>query len=132
MSHVQSDPGTPILVVVRGPIAPSAVPVLCEFVRDLIVKSHDATRVTCDVSALSNPDEVALDALVRLQLTARRLGTSIELRNPRGDLVDLLAAAGLSDVLPLSCGLGLEPNGQAEEREELRVDEEVDRGDPAG
>jgi anti-anti-sigma regulatory factor len=117
------------VIVLHGRIAPTAVPVLCELVHDLIVKSHDPACVTCDVSALIKPDEVALDALVRLQLTARRLGTSLQLRNARGDLVDLLAVAGLSDVLPLMAGLGLETNGQAEEREEARVDEEVDRGD---
>lgn len=126
---MQPGPQRPIEIVLHSRIAPAAIPVLCELVHDLILKSHETAGVTCDVSALGTPDEIALDALMRLQLTARRLGTSIHLRNARGDLVDLLAVAGLSDVLPLVAGLGLEADGQPEEREQALVDEEVDGGD---
>ena len=83
--------------------------------------------IDCDVSALTDTDELALEALVRLQLTARRLGMSIRLHNARRELVDLLALLGLSEVLPVVSGI--ESVGQTEQREQVRVDEEVDPGD---
>jgi anti-anti-sigma regulatory factor len=95
--------------------------------------------IDCDVSALTDADELALEALVRLQLTARRLGRSIRLCNASTQLVDLLALVGLTDVLPVvdatddadAGDSGVEMNGQVEEREQVRVDEVVDRGDAA-
>jgi hypothetical protein len=85
--------------------------------------------VVVDVSALTEPDPAILDALVRLQLAARRLGSSIRLENACTELVDLLALVGLSDVLPAWGGSGVEMNRQIEQREEVRVDEEVETGD---
>jgi hypothetical protein len=83
-----------------------------------------------DVSALTEPDPVILDALVRLLLAAQRLGTSICLQNPCVELVDLLALVGLSDVLPVRCGgSGVEIDREVEHREQVLVDEEVDRRD---
>jgi STAS domain len=96
-----------------------------------------ALVVVIDVSALVDADQCALDALARLQLAARRVGTSIRLENAGGELVDLLALVGLSDVLPVvgpETGnpnrSGVEVDGQVEQRKELGIDEEVDRGDP--
>jgi ABC-type transporter Mla MlaB component len=113
----------------RGPIARPAVPGLCERVRVLLA-TGDVDLVTCEMGALATPDAVAVDALARLQLTARRLGRSIRLRNACGQLQDLLALTGLRQVLPVCAGSGLEPQGQVEEWEQVRVDEEVDSADP--
>ena len=44
-------------------------------------------------------------------------------------LVELLALAGLSEVLPVRCASSVEMNRQAEQREEALVDEEVEPGD---
>ena len=86
--------------------------------------------VVVDVSALTEPDPVILDALVRLQLAAQRLGTSIRLQNPCPELIDLLALVGLSDVLRVDCGgSGVEMDREVEYREEVLVDEEVDTRD---
>lgn len=85
--------------------------------------------IVVDLRALTAPDPVVLDALVRLQLAARRLGSSIRLENACSELVDLLALVGLSDVLPLVCGSGVEVDRQVEQREEVLVDEEVEAGD---
>jgi hypothetical protein len=76
---------------------------------------------------LADPDLSLVDALVRLQLTARRLGGSIRLRNPCDELLALIDLAGLTDVLP---ALPLEAGGEAEGGEDLGVDEIVDRRDP--
>jgi anti-anti-sigma regulatory factor len=85
--------------------------------------------IVVDVGSLAEPDPAILDALVRLQLAAQRLGASIQLENACPVLVDLLALAGLSDVLPVMCASGVEMDRQTEERKEALVDEEVEPGD---
>jgi hypothetical protein len=82
--------------------------------------------ITFDAGAITGADEAVLDALARLQLAARRIGVRIELRNARCELVDLLHLAGLANEL-----LGVEVERQSEEREQIGIDEEVDRGDHA-
>jgi ABC-type transporter Mla MlaB component len=118
-----------VVLVLGEQIHRGAVPGLCERVRALLA-SGDAELVTCDVSELVAPDASAVDALARLQLTARRSGGSIRLRRARGRLRDLLALLGLADALPLSAGLPVEPQRQVEHREQVGVDEEVDPRDP--
>ena len=86
--------------------------------------------IVLDVRALTAPDERTLEALVRLQLAARRCGASIRLHHARAELIDLLALVGLSDVLPVVVESGLEADRLVEEREQILVDEEVDPGDP--
>jgi hypothetical protein len=84
----------------------------------------------CDVGAVFDPNLVTVDALARLQLTARRLGHRVRLRHASRELQELLALVGLRDVVPLCAGLPLEPRGQPEEREQSRgVEEEADPGD---
>ena len=81
------------------------------------------STIVCDVGELA-PDVHAVDALARLQLTARRLGLEIRLRHASSELQELLAFAGLRDVLRVETG------GQAEEREErVGVEEERELGD---
>jgi anti-anti-sigma regulatory factor len=65
-----------------------------------------------------------VDALARLQLSARRLGRRLRLREVPLELRELIELAGLSRVL------GVEPVGQAEEREvALDVEKRVQPGD---
>jgi hypothetical protein len=86
----------------------------------------------CDAGAIVAPDAVAVDALARLQLTARRLGRELRVRRASRELQDLVAYMGLSGVVPLGAGSGLEPGRQTEEREQrVRVKEERDPADPA-
>jgi STAS domain len=85
--------------------------------------------VTCDVTALSGPDAVTVEALARLQLLARRSGCRVRLRHARIELRDLLELMGLSEVLP--CSSDLEPGREVEEREPPGgVQEERDPLDP--
>jgi ABC-type transporter Mla MlaB component len=88
-----------VVLVVGGMITRAAVPWLCDNVRRLLDRS-DADLVTCDVAALSDPDPTAIDALARLQLTARRMGRSIRLRHVQAKLADLLELTGLCEELP--------------------------------
>ncbi len=129
---MQPVPSTSVVFVVHSPIA---LPELGERVRVVIVGSGDAAIVRCDVGACDDIDEVTLDVLARLQLVARRLGTSVQLHNAGARLLDLLALVGLSDVLPASeteavGGLRLDADRQAEQREQVLVDEEVEGRDP--
>ena len=104
------------MFVVEGPIDRADVADLCECVRMLLASSN-AELVVCDVGALTRPDAAAIDALARMQLTARRLGSQIRLRNACDTLQDLLALVGLSEVVPLSGPSRIEARGQTEQRE---------------
>ena len=68
------------------------------------------STIVCDVGALA-PDAAAVDALARLQLSARRLGHEILLRDASTELQELLEFVGLHDVLRI------EPGRQAEQRQ---------------
>ncbi|MEX2420204.1 MAG: STAS domain-containing protein, partial [Actinomycetota bacterium] len=116
-------------LVLSDPITPDDIPGLCERARVLLDKTgHDP--VVCDVGALAEPDAVMVDALARLQLTARRLGRRLRFRGACGELLDLLAFVGLGDTLPCGPASVLEPRRKPEEREQaLGVEEEADPGD---
>jgi STAS domain len=106
-----------------------------------IVQPPSGPSFVVDVGAIAKPDPRTLDALVRLQLAARRSGVSIRLRNACEELVNLLALVGLSDVLPLVVESGVVESGEVEsggevgrlveEGKQLLVDEVVDPGDAA-
>lgn len=118
--------GTLVLAVV-APVTRADVPRLNGCVRSLLEEDRP-DRVVYDVGALVDPDAVTVDALARLRLTARRLRCEVRLRNASPRLCELLALAGLSDVLPCCPGSGL--GGQPEQREQVgRVQEGVDPGD---
>ena len=73
-------------------------------------------------AGLGPPGLAAVDLLARLQLTARRAGGRIRLRDPDPALLALLDLVGLC----------FEVEGQTEEREPaLGVEEAVEPGDPA-
>ena len=66
-----------------------------------------------------------VDVLARLKLAAGRSGVEFRLREAPAELEELITFVGLAEVL------GVEPRGQAEEREErLGVEEERDVHDP--
>jgi ABC-type transporter Mla MlaB component len=87
-----------VAFAVRGPIARSDLPGLCERICSLLERSG-ACVALCDVSGVE-PDAVTVDALARLQLAARRHACRVRLRNGSSDLLGLVAFMGLEDVLP--------------------------------
>jgi ABC-type transporter Mla MlaB component len=110
------------LRLVLGPLGRADLPALCDHVAALLA-GHAGTIVVCDVAALP-ADAVAVDALARLQLTARRVRCRVVLDRPAAELLSLLAFAGLADVL--------RRRGEPEHREEpIGVEERVERRDPA-
>jgi len=142
LAGLQESPATPggarrpplgsstIDLVIAGRIARADIPALCDHVRGLL-EGSGADVLRCDVGGLVEPDAVAVDALARLQLTARRCGRELRLLHPCDALRRLLALVGLGDVLPLDPASRLEPGRQAEEGEQAGgVEEEGDPGDP--
>ena len=87
-----------VTFAVRGPIARSDLPGLCDRVCALFERSG-ADVAICDVSGIE-PDAVTVDALARLQLAARRHGCRVRLRHASSALLEVVAFMGLRDVLP--------------------------------
>jgi len=114
-----------------GRIDRADIPGLCEHAQRLLAGGA-ANQLLCDVGAIVAPDAVTVDALARLQLTAKRMGREVRIRHASPELHDLLAFLGLSGVVPLSEPSGLEARRQTKEREQrVRVEEERDPADPA-
>ncbi|WP_420718588.1 STAS domain-containing protein [Streptomyces sp. H51] len=112
---------TPAVLVLPGPLTRDEVTGLCEHVRARLA-ADGARAVVVDVAGIGPPGLAAVDLLARLQLTARRAGGGIRLRDP---------APALQALLDL-VGLRFEVEGQAEQREPpLGVEEAVEPGDPA-
>ena len=97
----------------------------------MVSRNDRSIPLTCDVTGVSHPDAITLDALARLQLMARRHGRTIVLRGACEELRELIRLVGLVDELPAVDELGVEPLGQSEQREQVGgIEEEGDAGDP--
>lgn len=70
--------------------------------RRVVLVIGDLEMASWPLRAARRPGLSEVEALARLQLEARRLGWSIRLCRPCGELCDLLALAGLEDVFPES------------------------------
>jgi ABC-type transporter Mla MlaB component len=82
---------------IRAPIRRDDLPGLSDRICALLAQAQPEA-VRCDVSGVE-PDAVTVDALLRLQLAARRRGCCIRLRNASPALLELVAFMGLEDVL---------------------------------
>ncbi|MEU2424585.1 STAS domain-containing protein [Streptomyces sp. NPDC007851] len=115
------DAVTPAVLTLSGPVARDEVPGLCDDVRALL-RGSGPRVVVCDVGGLGPPGLAVVDLLARLELTARRAGGRIRLRDPDPALRSLLRFVGLRIQL----------EGEVEEREPaLGVEEEVEPGQPS-
>ena len=118
-------------LILAGRISPDDIPGLCSRARELLERCEHQL-VVCDVGDIDQPDAVALDALARVQLAARRLGRRVRFSRACAELQELLALVGLDDILPCRPGSGFETRGQPEQRKQPgRIQEEGDPGDPA-
>lgn len=119
-----------MVLVFDGPIDRADIPAMCHRVR-VLLEGCQTGPVVFDVGAIADPDAVTVDALARLQLTARRLGRLVRLRNACRELRELLGFVGLSGVVPCDPALPVDVERQAEQGEQLRrVEEEADPRDP--
>ncbi len=71
-----------------------------DVVATVVVLCGDTELASWPVVGRGHPALAVVDELVRLQLTARRLGLSIRLRAPSVELVTLLELLGLDGILP--------------------------------
>jgi ABC-type transporter Mla MlaB component len=86
---------------IRGPIARSDLPGLCDRVCNLLAAGGETVR--CDVSGVE-PDAVTVEAIARLQLAAGRRGCRVELVNASPELQGLVDLLGLRDVFSPAAG----------------------------
>jgi ABC-type transporter Mla MlaB component len=125
-----NDEGTAVLVL-TGPIARGDIRRVCDRARTLLMRTG-ADPLVCDVRGLETPDDGAIEALARVQLTARRLGRGVRFRGAGAPLREVLELLGLSDVLDVDPASVVRARRKAEQREQtLGVQEEADPGDPA-
>lgn len=87
-----------VAFAIRGPICRADLPGLSSRVRSLLKASGPDVAI-CDVHGVE-ADAVAVDALCRLQLAARRHGCRVHLRHASEELLELVAFMGLTEVLP--------------------------------
>lgn len=74
------------------------LPGMCDRLREIV---RDGV-VVCDAAAVTEPDAVTLEILVRLRLAARRLGCGIRIERPGHDLRALLALSGFDTLFVVS------------------------------
>jgi hypothetical protein len=98
--------------------------------RIVVTDSDGVERGAWRLAPGATPALVLVDRLCRLQLVAHRRGWSIVLHDPAVDLADVLDFLGLAEVL-LGVGSGVEALGDAEEAEQLGVEEVVEPDDLA-
>ena len=83
--------------------------------------------IVFDARSLREPHLGTVDLLARIRLAAGRLGLELRLCNASQELRELIAVAGLEEVLVV------EPERKPEEREQPSgVEEERELGDSAG
>jgi len=95
---MNAPPPQTVVFAIGGRIKRIDLPRLCEQVDELL-ETTGAEVALCDVRQ-AEPDAVSVDALARLQLTARRCGCQARLRGASDELIELLTFVGLRDVLP--------------------------------
>ena len=120
--------GTAYPITIQGPLRRADLPALyarvCQALED-----HSGGSLVCDVAGIPG-DAVAVEALCRLQLGARRHRCEVHLRNASAELLGLVAYLGLDDVLRVEL---VDVERQTEEGEQpLGVEEEGDLPDPGG
>jgi hypothetical protein len=125
-------PGGPIQVAatvipfaVGATVTRADIPLLCADLAELL-RGRGPGLVVCDVANVVRPDVVAVEALARLQVTARRHGWRLVVNGAGPGLLQLVGLLGLTEALP-------EPGRQPEEGEQAGgVEEVVHRRDPPG
>jgi hypothetical protein len=96
----------------------------------VVLVRGDAELARWRLAGRARPDLAVVEELARLELTARRVGCSIRLRDVRAELCQLLDLVGLSGVLAGTAGLPREVGGESECPEEVGVEEVVVPDDP--
>lgn len=99
------------------PLQREEVPALVERLRRGLVGGGIA-NVLCDVHGLL-PDLITIEALVRVRLTARRLGAGVRLRGASPRLIHALQVCGLGELFALGCEATVPVHPTAEQLQSL-------------
>jgi ABC-type transporter Mla MlaB component len=92
-------PGSNTLAfAISGPLTRGDLPGLCRRVAALL-EGSGADLALCELRGVE-ANAVAVDALARLQVAARRNGCQVRLRDASSELLELIDFMGLTDVLP--------------------------------
>jgi hypothetical protein len=122
------EPNATILVI-GGSISSIEVADVCTRIR-LLLENDDNRPLVCDVGRIAGPGAAAVDLLARLKLMTKRLGRPLVLQRTPRRLQELLAIAGLDEILNGCGSLSLEMGRQPEQREHAGcVEEEHDPHD---
>ncbi|SFK48068.1 STAS domain-containing protein [Streptomyces pini] len=131
-----------LVLAADGPVTRAGIPRLCERLHRVLNRTR-TDPVVVDAGEFCAADMVTVEALARMQLTARRMGRRIRLGEADDELLRLIAWAGLDGAVPtVGAGAGAVPcrgrsagseaRGQPEQGEQPRgVQKGVERGDPA-
>jgi hypothetical protein len=87
-----------VACAIRGPLVRADLPGLCRRASRLLDRSS-AGELVCDVGGIS-ADAVAVEALARLQLVARRHGCHTRLQDASAELLALRDFMGLREIVP--------------------------------
>jgi ABC-type transporter Mla MlaB component len=92
-----ASPTRGVTLRIRPPLGRADLPGL--FARACALLDEQGVElIVCEVSEVAG-DAVAVDALARLALAARRRGCAVRLSGARAELLSLVALLGLADVL---------------------------------
>ena len=94
---------------------------------EVVLRRGDEEVARWTLTCEGRPDLGAVEEVARLALAARRMGCTLWLRHARPDLVELLDLVGLGGLAGVP---GLQVVGEAEDGEEVRVEEVVMPDDP--
>jgi ABC-type transporter Mla MlaB component len=102
----RDSPPRTLLLEVYGPLARSDLPGLYARTCSLL-RQDEIDLVLCSVAGIA-PDAVAVEALARLQLAARRCGAEVRLHRASPELLEVVEFMGLTEALPEEGPLGPE------------------------
>lgn len=89
---------TTVTIAIQDPILRSDLPGLYRRLCHLLARSETPVAI-CDVRGIK-ADAVAVEALARLALAARRNACQVRLRGASKELLELVWFMGLNEVLP--------------------------------
>ncbi len=87
-----------VVVTVPSPLARAQLPGLFARTCALLADQQGCELLLCQVAGVA-ADAVAVDALARLALAARRSGCEVRLRGASSELIGLIELIGLAEVL---------------------------------
>lgn len=117
-----------VRIVVPSGITRAEIPAACETLR-VAIDDGSAIEILCETP--DPTDAVTIEMVLRLHLTAVRLGAGFALRNPSPRFRELLGLCGLSGVLRVRYGPSVEPWREPEQWEQPSgIEKERDGGDP--